>query len=212
MAALFSLQARLACFAKFLRPLDVDGAAVPLRRLIVARRVARCTTVCSFLVRMEEEGQQVVMENLEAINVSPRECIPERIEEQTVELAESSGEAGVTKSVGAAQPPGFAKKMDDVSVPTEESLEVVRITPKERIPERTLVQAEWKFRGDRDHAAGVRLGAKIRTCRRCANAASGGNCRSDPARSARTDFRAHCRTGRGGHENQGFNSVPTQPP
>ena len=73
---------------------------------------------------MEKEGQQVAMENLEVIKVNPGECTPERIVEQTDELAESFGEAGVTKSVGAAQHFGFAKKMDDVPLPTKESLEV----------------------------------------------------------------------------------------
>ena len=70
---------------------------------------------------MQEEAD----ENLEVIKANLGERIPERIVEQTVELAESSGEAGssglgandttnaavtaVAKPVGEARPPGFVK-------------------------------------------------------------------------------------------------------
>ena len=41
---------------------------------------------------MEEEGQLIAEENLEVIKLNPGECILELVE-QTVELAESAGEA-----------------------------------------------------------------------------------------------------------------------
>ena len=45
------------------------------------------------LAKIEEEGQQVAKENLEVIKVSPEDRILWRSVEQTVELAESVGEA-----------------------------------------------------------------------------------------------------------------------
>ena len=63
----------------------------PLSRWSHADTAARWAAIWSVLADQEED-------NLEVIKVNPRKCIPERIVEQAVELAETSGEAGFSWS------------------------------------------------------------------------------------------------------------------
>ena len=75
---------------------------------------AKCSALWTLFA--EQEGHHVVVENLEVIKVNPEECTLERFMEQTVQLAES---------VGEARPPGIAKHSastkSQIAVPSGEA-------------------------------------------------------------------------------------------